>query len=934
MSKTLLIGWDAADWKVISPLIDAGQMPNLERLVANGVMGNLATLYPMLSPMLWTSIATGKRAWKHGIHGFAEPDPASGGGRPITNLGRKTKAVWNILNQHGLRSNVIGWWPSYPCEPINGIMVSDLFKTPVGDLDQPWPLPPGHVHPTALGEALAECRVHPQELDPEVLLLFVPGAASVDQTQDQRLYALAKVLAECASVQAAATWAMQQGEWDFTAVYFDAIDHFCHGFMSYRPPRLPWVSEADFALYQDVVDSGYRFHDLMLGVLLDLAGSDANVILCSDHGFHADHLRPMETPNEPAGPAGEHRRFGIFAAAGPAFRRDTLVFGATLLDIAPTILTLHGLPVGEDMDGRPLLQTLAEPIRVPPIPSWDLVPGDDGRHPEGLRVDPVDAREALKQLVDLGYVDDLDADCERAAANTVRELRYNLARDLAESGKVADACAIQAELWEANPDQSRFGVHLFNGQLRLGDTRAARETLALIEIRKKDYAALAQRELEGLREAWQDREPAELSGEERQRLRSLVLRAGTNRTALAWLRARLLMAEGRPGEALAEYEQCEAVQQHNLPSLRLAQGDALMVLRRYRDAEARFREALALDPSNADAGLGLGRALMRQGGRAEEAFAAVSDALGVIFHSPRGHYLRGLTLMALARRDEARAAFERALSQNPLMPAAYRRLAQIAWFSGDNAQAEEYLGQARAAGRRLREAARGQPLRVQTQSERVAAEAIASLGPLGVPKSLPALAPDEVVIVSGLPRSGTSMLMHMLRAGGLPILADDSREPDVDNPDGYLEYAPAKRAGGDSRWLQDARGRAVKIVAQLLPALTARHRYRVIFMERPIHEVVASQRAMLERTGKAGGRLADRRLAETFIRQVAWVAQVIEVQEGRAAALSVAYHEALAAPALVAARINAFLGGGLDEPAMAAAVKPGLRRQGVAPARE
>ena len=70
--------------------------------------------------MLLTSIATGKRPYKHGIHGFSEPDPHSGGIRPITNLSRKTKAVWNILNQHGQKANVIGWWPSHPAEPING----------------------------------------------------------------------------------------------------------------------------------------------------------------------------------------------------------------------------------------------------------------------------------------------------------------------------------------------------------------------------------------------------------------------------------------------------------------------------------------------------------------------------------------------------------------------------------------------------------------------------------------------------------------------------------------------------------------------------------------------------------------------------------------------------------------------------------------------
>ena len=99
--KILLVGWDAADWKVITPLVDAGKMPNIQRLIEHGVMGNLATLYPVLSPMLWTSIATGKRPFKHGIHGFSEPDPHTGGIRPITNLSRKTKAVWNILNQNG-----------------------------------------------------------------------------------------------------------------------------------------------------------------------------------------------------------------------------------------------------------------------------------------------------------------------------------------------------------------------------------------------------------------------------------------------------------------------------------------------------------------------------------------------------------------------------------------------------------------------------------------------------------------------------------------------------------------------------------------------------------------------------------------------------------------------------------------------------------------
>ena len=118
--KVLLIGWDAADWQHINPLLDAGLLPGLENLINRGVMGNLATLHPVLSPMLWNSIATGKTADKHGVLGFTEPLPSGVGVRPFASTSRKVKALWNICHQYELRSNVIGWWASHPAEPING----------------------------------------------------------------------------------------------------------------------------------------------------------------------------------------------------------------------------------------------------------------------------------------------------------------------------------------------------------------------------------------------------------------------------------------------------------------------------------------------------------------------------------------------------------------------------------------------------------------------------------------------------------------------------------------------------------------------------------------------------------------------------------------------------------------------------------------------
>ena len=117
--KLLLVGWDAADWQMIHPLLDAGRMPNLKRLVDGGVMGNLLTLQPILSPILWTSIATGKRAYLHGVHGFIEPAPDGTALRPTSSSTRKCKALWNILSQAGKRCHAIGWYASHPAEVIN-----------------------------------------------------------------------------------------------------------------------------------------------------------------------------------------------------------------------------------------------------------------------------------------------------------------------------------------------------------------------------------------------------------------------------------------------------------------------------------------------------------------------------------------------------------------------------------------------------------------------------------------------------------------------------------------------------------------------------------------------------------------------------------------------------------------------------------------------
>lgn len=183
-----------------------------------------------------------------------------------------------------------------------------------------------------------------------------------------------------------------------------------------------------------------------------------------------------------------------------------------------------------------------------------------------------------------------------------------------------------------------------------------------------------------------------------------------------------------------------------------------------------------------------------------------------------------------------------------------------------------------------------------------------------------------ITIVSGLPRSGTSLLMKMLEAGGLPPLTDGLRIADPDNPEGYYEFERAKALPkGDAAWLSQAEGRAVKVISALLESLPAGYDYRVLFMRRRMAEVLASQRKMLARRGEPLDAIPDDRLAaimEKHLAQVAaWLAAAPHV-----VSLDVDYNALVADPRLWAEAVNRFLGGGLDVDRMVAAVRPDLYR--------
>jgi hypothetical protein len=181
----------------------------------------------------------------------------------------------------------------------------------------------------------------------------------------------------------------------------------------------------------------------------------------------------------------------------------------------------------------------------------------------------------------------------------------------------------------------------------------------------------------------------------------------------------------------------------------------------------------------------------------------------------------------------------------------------------------------------------------------------------------------EIVVVSGLPRSGTSLMMQLLHAGGIPALTDHLRTPDPDNPRGYYEFERVKKVKDDAAWLPDARGKVVKMVSQLLFDLPPTERYRVVFMERDLDEVLDSQENMLRRLGRPAAPRDEmtRAFGLHLTRLHKWLAE-----QPNFVVLRVGYADVVSHPAEAVGRVNEFLGGVLDAAAARAAVDPSLYR--------
>lgn len=967
--KILLIGWDAADWKVINELMDAGKMPALESVVQRGAMGNLRTLQPPLSPMLWTSIATGKRPFKHGITGFIEPTRDGKNIQPMTNLSRSSKAIWNILNQNNHRSVVVGWWPSHPAEPINGVMVSDLFHKAPSNPGASWKLPDGCVHPSEMQKELETLRLHPLELKAEDLLPFVPHGRDIDQEKDNRLSMMSKILSECSTIHATATQLLEQEEWDFAAVYYDAIDHFSHGFMRYRAPQQSHVSDEDFRLYRDVVDTGYIYHDMMLKQLLEYTDDQTHVIVVSDHGFHSDHLRPSHVPLEMAGPAVEHRDMGIIVAAGPGVKADSIIYGANLLDIAPTILHLAGLPVGDDMDGRVITQMFTDPPETRYLESWETVPGKTGQHASDKQMGVESAKSVLDQLVALGYINRPDADTAAEVANCNRELKYNLARSYMDAQLHGEAAPILYEVYLSAPLEFRFGIQLaacFRALEQLENLEALLKDMndrwrKFSKIARKQISELAQiarfrREyIEKMQEfkeeiSLDDGDRVEVQADRakpvlfdrREKLEIKKVRAiakGNTRT-LDFLRASLLASQGKQEEAIEVFEEVLSSDPGN-PNYYYHLGTAYLDAGRLDEAGKALLRATKLDEFHPPCWMALSRVYMKQQ-RPAAAKDAATRALGLQYHFPAAHFYLGQAMAALGNFPEAVRSFNVAIEQNPNFAQAHRSLERIyADKYEDFELAEEHRKRRQQIEKDVVEKQNKETAFIfKALSDEELSEHLPSLfkhvntpdfeSALGQPDVKgPSISESkkkaEVVVVSGLPRSGTSMMMQMLKAGGLRMFTDGMRIADDSNPEGYYEADLVKDLATRNSWFSECDGQVVKVVAPLIQYLPRNINYKVIFMERSIHQVMSSQSKMLERMGQQQTAEETQALGLAFRHQVITALGLLKYHG--IPTLRVAYPDVIAAPEDVSVAIHQFLGGELDLDAMSKAVRPSLFRE-------
>lgn len=412
-TKVIVLGFDGAGWETIDPVIASGRLPVLEKLKRESAWGPLRTFKPTKSPVIWTSIATGKTMAKHGILDFVfleENDLQV----PYSNSERREPSIWQILDDFDRRSVVVNWFVTYPPDVIDGVMVSNRFRKAILLNDERRRGMGDAVHPPEkLEELLPFVSLDYEDLRDarglpdlaEVFRRHHPDGSLEEQLvlKDYWVYVLQEALIESVS------WHLfETEEVDFFAAYFRLPDIVQHTALALMDPTL--VEETLEALrsgplteeqarrfelgLSEVMAPFYVYMERIIERYVEAAGDEAFVMVLSDHGFslHPSGYDHYHIPEDEPPPN------GIFLLTGPGVKRG-MTPSLSVYDVAPTLLYLYDLPVGEDMDGKPAtaLFSFERPLRYQRY-SRDLM---ETREHE--RDDEIDER-TLQELRSLGYI--------------------------------------------------------------------------------------------------------------------------------------------------------------------------------------------------------------------------------------------------------------------------------------------------------------------------------------------------------------------------------------------------------------------------------------------------------------------------------------------------------------------------------------------------
>ncbi len=606
-TRVILIAWKAAAWDRITPLLDAGELPNLARLVEGGVAGRLATPGPLWDGMIFNSLATGKWPAKHGVAG--DRDIAADGSIGIVDSSsRRAKAFWEIASQNGRRCHVVNFPATGPAEAIEGVFVGpELFRHVRNSSQAAFNLPPDQIHPADISETLTDCMVGLDEIDSDTMAGFVQDFRKLPRG-DQRLTDIAVALAQTRSVHAVAARLMDQDDWDVLSVSLPLMDVLSRRFGEFLDPP-NWVDPKEAKLFGQVVYGAVRFCDRLLGRMIRAADDGTVIMLHSQRSLIPNELRPQPSGGPPPSPEAVYRGEGVFALWGKGVREDELIHDVRHLDICPTVLGLLGVAAGEDMDGRLLVEAFDDPPQpVEPVASWDEIPP--------LRTEG--GRPLEHWLETAGFSEPW---AQHGARQAAAQSAWDLARTLLISGRSDEALALLIRQYWTNP-------------LLTGRSRLMAATLMVEGMPSEAVEVMAP-----------------------------IAEAFPNMPTGQFMGGMVAMFEGDTYRALDLFEAAGRTNPP-FPQLYYYLGQAYLMTDQPARAIEAYRRSSELNEGFMPVHVGLADAYYRTGDYQQSADAA-AKAVSLQFTHPLCHVLLGRALAKLGQDDRARASFEKALELNP-----------------------------------------------------------------------------------------------------------------------------------------------------------------------------------------------------------------------------------------------------------------------------